>query len=152
MPAISSLVKQLANDFPAIHFVKADDFLWSPDTKTVSYTPGHPDADALLLHELGHALLDHNDYRRDVELLRLENDAWQKARELSITYDIAIAPDTQEDHLDTYRDWMHARSLCPSCGATGQQSDTAHYSCIACTGKWKVNEARVCSLRRYSVA
>lgn len=152
MAEISLLVKQLASDYPLITFEAGDDFVWSPDRNTVSYNEAHHAAPELLLHELGHALLQHHDYRRDVQLLGLEVDAWTKARAIASNYDVTIGDDTVEDHLDTYRDWLHARSTCPACEATGHQIKKAEYSCIACGHQWRVNDARVCALRRYSTS
>ena len=64
-----------------------------------------------------------------------------------ITY---VVEDFIEEHLDTYRDWLHARSSCPDCTATGYQTDASTYACPACSHTWRVNEARICQLRRYS--
>ena len=56
-----------------------------------------------------------------------------------------------QEHLDTYRDWLHARSICPSCTANGYQISSHTYECPACLHTWRVNEARICALRRYSL-
>lgn len=128
---------------------KSDDFGWNPDNSTVSYDPHHTDAPSLLLHEVGHALLGHTLYERDIELLVIERQAWDKAVILGKSYAITIDPDLIEDTLDTYRDWLHSRSLCPSCGATGLQVASKAYTCPSCHQKWHVNEARSCELRRY---
>ena len=151
MPSIASLLNSLTTDYPAITFTEATAFSWSPDTQTVFYAPTDPDADALLLHELSHGLLKHHAYNRDIELLAMESAAWQKARELSVRYEVAISEDTAEDNLDTYREWLHARSTCPACTATGYQDGTSTYSCPACQHRWKVNEAKICALRRHSL-
>lgn len=143
---LTSLLKKLSADYPEIHFVEGEHFLWSPEKSTVSYeVAGDP---ALLLHELGHALLGHTGYERDIELIAIERDAWSKATELSSKHGITIAEDTAEDHLDTYRDWLHARSTCPACTSTGYQTGLKAYACPACSQTWSVNEARVCQLRR----
>ena len=143
---LTSLLTRLSADFPAIQFTAGEQFSWSPEKRTIFYElSGDP---ALLIHELGHALLDHEAYTRDVQLLTLERAAWDEAKKLAPTYDITISDDTVEDALDTYRDWLHARSTCPHCGATGFQSGIATYACPACTREWVVNEARVCQLRR----
>ncbi len=140
-----SIVAQLAKDYPAFQFVEGDDFHWSPEKKTIDYTTG---PDALLLHELGHALLDHKDYASDIGLLAMERDAWDKAR--TLPYGVALSDDIIQDHLDTYREWLHARSTCPKCGATGHQVKKLGYHCVACGADWRVNEARVCGLKRYT--
>ena len=151
MRSISSLIHKLKTDYPEVSFVKGDVFAWSPETQTVFYNNDVPHASALLLHEVSHSILEHSQYRRDVELLALETAAWDKAYELAREYHIALNTDTAEDNLDTYRDWLHARSTCPECTANGYQIDQHHYQCPACTTVWKVNEARICALRRHTV-
>lgn len=150
MPTILSLVQQLRSDYPAIDFSTDDHFSWSPTTNIVTYAPsGNP---AELLHEVAHALLHHNTYMRDVSLLRMEHQAWNYARTaLSTVYDVMIDDECIEDHLDTYRDWLHKRSTCPTCRANGYQIAVSTYSCSACTTRWRVNEARLCELRRYKI-
>jgi hypothetical protein len=119
-------------------------------TKTVFYNPDLPHAKAMLLHEVSHGILDHHEYRRDVELLALEAAAWEKAKELAEQYHTAFTADISEDNLDTYREWLHARSTCPGCTANGYQVNATTYRCVACTQSWTVNEARLCALRRTS--
>lgn len=151
MDTTSSLSKTLHAQYPDITFVSGDAFHWSPTTAIITYNPDEKQAEALLLHELGHALLDHRRYQRDVELIGMETDAWEKARTLAPQYSIDLDDDHIESHLDTYRKWLHKRSTCPECNATGLQVGTTHYRCLACTHEWTVNEARICALRRYSI-
>ncbi len=152
MPSMSSLNSKLKADYPTISFIEAEHFSWSPTTKTVSYSPTEPNATELLLHELSHGLLDHHEYERDIQLLTMETAAWEQAKKLSDNYGVSISEDVIQDHLDTYRDWMHARSTCPECKATGYQSGSVEYTCPACTHRWRVNEARLCGLKRFSIA
>lgn len=149
MRSISSLIHKLKIDFPSIVFFETEHFSWSPPTQTVSYNPSLPHASQLLLHELSHALLDHREYTRDVQLLAMETAAWEKAHSLADHYSIRLTESVVQDHLDTYRDWMHARSTCPECTATGYQTSAHHYACPACSHEWRVNEARLCGLKRY---
>lgn len=152
MHSIASLVNQLKFDYPQFTFVEGDEFRWSADTKTIHVDRNSQDFDAFILHELGHALLDHKSYHRDIELLKIERDAWSYAiLALADHYDIAIREDTVQDNLDTYREWLHSRSTCPSCSATGLQSSKGLYACLGCGTRWKANEARNCALRRYSL-
>lgn len=148
MHSTSSLIHKLTRDFPAVHFDAADTFFWSPQEQTVSYDPSHQDAAALMLHELSHGLLKHSEYDRDVQLLAIEAAAWDQAKELAKRYNELLSEDVIQDHLDTYRDWMHARSTCPNCTAVGYQVTSHTYTCPACTHSWKVNEAKLCGLRR----
>lgn len=143
------LVNKLAVDFPEYTFTVGQIFHWSPQEKTIFFDKNVFDG-AALLHEISHALLGHRDYTRDLELIEMERDAWQyAANELGERYKVTIDDATIQDALDTYRDWLHARSTCPSCNAIGLQMSKQLYRCIACHGIWKVNEARTCALRRY---
>ena len=141
----NNLLKQLADDYPFFHFKEAAHFAWSAEKQTIFWSSSDP---AHLLHELGHALLGHAAFTHDIELLAMERDAWQKARELANHYGIAISADAIEDDLDTYREWLHARSSCPVCEVNGIQTAEHLYECIMCGAKWHVNDARICSLKR----
>ena len=151
MPSTNSLLSTLKADYPDITFAPGKRFYWSPDTRTVFYDAANMQAD-VLLHELGHGLLKHREYTKDVELIAMESDAWDTARTLAATYAVPINDDDVEDTLDTYREWLHARSTCPECEATGYQTAKFEYACVACDHRWRVNEARLCALRRYSVS
>ena len=149
MRSTSSLLHKLKTDYPDIHFVAGDTFLWDPEQKTVFYVNDGPESKALLLHEVSHGLLQHREYKKDIELLAMEAAAWEKAKQLAEQYHFPISDALADDHLDTYRDWLHARSTCINCSATGYQTGKETYSCPACNAEWRVNEARVCELRRY---
>ncbi len=149
MPLTTSLADKLRQDYPSLVYVEGDDFHWSPSRRTVTFINNSLDQ-ASLLHELSHALLGHEDYKKDISLIEMERDAWQYAKDtLGKTYGQVISVDVIEDALDSYRDWIHARSTCPTCQATGIQTKKEEYKCLACRAKWRVNEARVCALRRY---
>lgn len=152
MPSIPSpLLQRLKRDYPALTFVEGTDFAWSPVTKTIVYNPKALEGPAFLLHELAHASLNHTLYKRDIELLVMERAAWDLAMSsLGPRYDYDIDDELVEQTLDTYRDWLHARSTCPSCGSTGLQTKQREYKCLACGQIWQVNEARTCELRRYT--
>lgn len=150
MPSTASLIQQLANSHPHLTFKVGDAFRWSPGERKIYYVPGHPQAQALLLHEVSHGLLEHADYSSDVSLLAMEAAAWQKAAAIAPEYAVAIEPTVVDENLETYREWLHARSTCPACTATGYQTRSNEYNCPACFHTWRVNEARSCSLRRYS--
>ena len=150
MPSTTPLIEQLKADYPQIKFQSGNRCQWSADNMTVTYLSAtDSEAQAQLLHELGHGLLGHASFERDIQLLRLERAAWDKAEKLAANYDLKIDPDLIECHLDSYRDWLHARSACPSCSSTGLQSARRYYRCAACQTEWQVNDARSCALRRY---
>lgn len=155
MESTTLLIKQLksakltAHNRITISYQIGDGFRWDPNRSCLFYDPSDPLIDQLILHELGHALLGHVNYSHDIELLALERAAWDKALKISKNYGVTISEDSIEDHLDTYRDWLHARSLCPDCNATGIQSGASNYICPSCHNTWRVNSAKTCGLRRY---
>jgi hypothetical protein len=150
MPSTHSLLEVLRSDYPQFEFLLATQAHWSPDSRTIFYSTETSPAE--LLHELAHALLDHKKYRRDVELIKIERDAWDHAAyRLAPMYAITIDEEIVETALDSYRDWLHTRSACPSCNATGIQSSHHTYRCLACQTIWSVNEAKTCALRRYKI-
>lgn len=152
MRSISSLIKQLQADYPEVTFTASDDFKWSAKQGVISYNPDAVHADAFCLHELSHAIFKHYTYKRDIELLQHERDAWKYAQDiLAVRYKVVVPSDIAQVSLDTYRDWLHARSTCPSCGASGVQIAMRSYRCVACGHTWGVNEARICALKRYSI-
>lgn len=151
MPSTPSLLVRLSLDFPSIRFVPSDSYRWHAPDATIFYVADSGD-DCALLHEVAHAALHHRSYDRDVQLIEMEQNAWEYARaSLTKRYGVMIDDDTIQDSLDTYREWLHTRSLCPGCQATGIQTRKDHYQCLACRTQWRVNEARLCSLRRYTL-
>lgn len=144
----TGLIKAVKTDYPSISLREAESFLWIPQQHTVEYDPSGNEA--YLLHELGHALLQHDSYSRDIELLAIERAAWTYAIDnLASKYGLEIDPELVESSLDTYREWMHARSTCPTCDLNGVQTGPQLYRCVSCGTTWSVNEARGCNLRRF---
>lgn len=145
-PTVTSLLKQLKADFPAVTFTAGKQFFWSPKDQTVFYDTEKDSEPAswALLHELSHGLLGHKTYKTDFELLQLEVAAWDKAGELATTYGISIDTNHIQDCLDTYRDYLHARSECPSCTEHGLQKNSTTYSCLNCHTEWHVSSERFC--------
>lgn len=150
MHSTNSLISQLKADFPDLSFQDADEFRWSPEYQTIFVDKKEENGNLFILHELSHAILDHRHYSHDIDLIKLERDAWEYTQHtLSAVYSIELNAAIIQANLDTYRDWLHARSTCPSCQATGLQVRRQQYRCLACGQRWKVNEARLCALRRY---
>lgn len=151
MPTSDSLFDTISAAYPDITFEAGAEFRWSPQTRTITYVLEDPLFTARLLHEVAHAQLAHAAYQRDIELIALERDAWQHARAtLAPQFNTVIDGDIIEDDLDTYRDWLHARSSCPACHATGIQTGDKEYTCIACRTVWTVNQAIGCGLKRHT--
>lgn len=148
MRSTNELVNRLAAAHPSLAFVESDEFRWSPTQATIFYTDD-ADASSYLLHELAHALLKHTTYSSDLELIAMERDAWSLAT-TSLAPDYAVTVDATlvETAMDSYRQWLHARSRCPRCAATGLETAKSTYTCLACQARWTVNEARVCRLKR----
>ncbi len=141
------LLQQLKKDFPAISFKTGSKHFWSPHDKRITYIledQESPEAIWALLHEVGHAVLEHDKYESDFELLRLEVAAWQNASELAGRYGLEIDEEHVQDCLDTYRDWLHRRSTCPGCGNHSLQKDPKTYECFNCHTVWKVSVSRFC--------
>ena len=157
MEKISSLIPKLTAEVLdasklTITFVEGSAYSWDPTTATVTYIDSEsPDSIATFLHEVGHALCRHASFSSAIELIAIEQEAWAKAVVIAKKLNIMIPPGSIETNLDTYRDWLHARSLCPKCGATGIESTLNRFSCLACHTSWKANEARQCALRRYKL-
>lgn len=155
MARITSLISRLKTNselttaLPDLTLKQGEIFGWDHNACVITYDPAEPEAEQLLLHEIGHALLGHADYQRDIELIEMEAAAWERARQLAAKIGSSIDDDLAEDMLDTYRDWLHARSKCPHCSAIGIQTKSSEYRCLACRHTWRVNEARTCALRRY---
>ncbi len=154
MAKTSSLTDKLTRDFPQLHLERSDDFYWSPSTSTVHYGDMSSERDELtLLHEVAHALLGHHHFKRDIDLLRIEREAWDYVRNvLGPKYGLKPDEETIEDAIDTYREWLHARSKCPHCSLTGIQTGDSKYHCLGCDGDWLVNDARRCGLKRYAIS
>jgi hypothetical protein len=122
---------RLKKEFPWLRFMEGAKFAFRPP-KTIVLGPQEPFWELLALHEVSHAILKHKYFRMDVERLRMETDAWEKAKELAETYDIEVDEDTIQSELDTYRDWLHKKSRCPKCGLTRFQTSDSEYHCPRC--------------------
>lgn len=153
---MANILKRLATLAPQVHFKAGDVFFWSPAKQLITYRPealAEPVGHWALLHELAHALLGHTHYRSDLELLLLEVAAWDKARALGRQLDLEIDDEHIQDCLDTYRDWLHQRSTCPTCGAVSLQQSSRQYRCFNCSTTWQVSASRFCRpyrMRKYA--
>ena len=57
-------------------------------------------------------------------------------------YNITFNENFAENNLDTYRNWLHLRSLCPDCKVNGMQLSNLNYRCLACFREWSNNDSR----------
>lgn len=142
---MEKIIEALKRDFGYLTFTRASAASWSPEKNEISYADEESSAGLWsLLHEVGHAVLDHNSYESDLDLLQKEVAAWEKAQAISKAYGITISVDHIQACLDTYRDWVHKRSACPTCSIHGLQQSKALYCCPNCQDTWTVSSARFC--------
>jgi len=148
---MEKLISKLRADHPRLVFKPGLAHCWSPEHGQILYenTSKTHNIEGLL-HELGHARLQHKGYASDLELLQKEVDAWGEAQGLAKTYEVPFSDDHMQDCLDTYRDWIYKRSTCPKCLSTGLQRDEQHYHCINCAHVWGVTASRFCRPYRRS--
>jgi ribosomal protein L37AE/L43A len=147
----TSLLKELAAAYPGLHFKPGHHYAWSAKTNTVSYKnagAGETEDMAALIHEVAHADLAHSNFDDDFALLQLEVAAWQRAKVLAGEYGVHLDEDYIQDCLDTYRDWLHARAKCPTCGVVSLQAKGGIYTCFNCKTAWKVPKSQLCRVRR----
>lgn len=144
---MNELLPKLQEAFPGLSFAPGTVFSWSPKDQTVIYVKDASEStnpEWSLLHEVGHALLEHQSYASDFELVKLEAAAWEKATKLARDYGISIDTEHIQDCLDTYRDWLHKRSTCPACNTTSLQRNMTTYCCYNCNTEWRVSRTKIC--------
>ena len=142
---MDQLVTRLRIANPTINFEPAAVASWSPVQQRVNYVASSdPPHIWALLHELGHALKKHTMYQNDLMLISKEAEAWECAQKLSKNYGIAIDPEHIQDCMDTYRDWLYRRSICPRCDSHGLQTAAELYRCYNCQASWQVSNHRFC--------
>lgn len=150
MLLIASTLTKITADHPNLRFTSGDTFYWSPHQHEVTYQENDPDGLEHLLHEVSHAALKHTKYDSDLALIQMERSAWHFAKTtLAKKYKVSITDELIQDDLDTYRDWLHARSTCPHCSSNGVQTEKQTYQCLICQQTWTVNQALHCQLKRY---
>lgn len=131
-----AFVQKISEWYPNLRFGRGKKFAFRPP-KTIVYEEKRAglslnEYKLSFLHELGHALLEHRDFRTDAERIKMERAAWERARELCAECGVDYEEEWVEDNLDTYRDWLHQKSLCPECGLTRYQTMDGKYHCSFC--------------------
>lgn len=150
---MEKFIHKLQAAYPDIVFAPSDIHSWSPKDRRITYYIDESEGSFwATLHELGHALLGHTSYDTDLTLLRMEVDAWQKAASLATPYSTVITDDHIQSCLDTYRDWLHKRSMCPACERHGIQRTISTYACYNCDTTWHVSADRFCRPYRLSAS
>jgi len=125
----ATFLARVKADFPEFRFTSGKRYAFRPPRTIVIEEDGNS---LFLLHELGHALLGHRDFKTEVERLKMEVMAWEKAKELAPKYGVEIDEDLIEGELDTYRDFLHQKSRCPECGLTRFQTPDGVFHCPRC--------------------
>lgn len=151
---MKNLVSKLRKEYPEVTFASGDRFYWSSDKQQINYVEqlmSTKHGKWTILHELGHAISCHKQYSYDLELLKMEVTAWAIAQKLAKKYKITIDNDHIQDCLDTYRDWVHLRSICPRCASIGIQPSHYQYYCFNCEHEWKVTKSRLSRPYRLSI-
>jgi len=149
------MIKQLSAKFPEFVFTEGDTFIWSPAELRIYYDQSKVmtnEGQLTLLHEVGHAVLEHETYDHDIDLLKYELSAWEKAKELSDVFDVKADQDFIENNLDSYRDWLKKRSTCPDCSFVNFQTSNSSYDCFNCGCSWRVPVSQICRIQRRKVA
>ncbi len=150
---MENLLRKLKPLLPHVTFTPGDTFFWSPEHSRITYKPdsvANGQSVWALLHEASHALLGHQTYLKDLDLLLLEVAAWEEAKQLGQRFKIRIDEDHIQDCLDTYRDWLHQRATCPRCSTVSLQPTPGAYRCHNCAATWSVSASRFCRPYRLS--
>lgn len=126
-----NFLEEVKSAYPEFNFKPGKRFSFRPQ-KTIIYPKTKNNFELLLLHELGHALNGDFSFKTDVERLKIESNAWEKARELANSFQIAFDEDLAQQELDSYRNWLHQKSLCKKCGLTRYQTPDGIYHCPHC--------------------
>ena len=131
--AFLSAVKE---SYPDFTFRPGHKFLFRPP-KSIRYLESDENFRMLLLHELAHALLHHFSFDRSLERLQIERDAWAKTRELCTLHSVPFDEELAEAELNTYRDWVHQKTLCKHCGLSCLEVSSESLYCPFCQKMYK---------------
>ena len=128
----SDLIQKLRVDYPDFLFKSGTRFAFRPPRTIVLGDPNEASYPLLLLHEVGHALCGHRDFKTTPQRVKMEREAWEKARELCDLYGVEYDEAVVEQELDSYRDWLDKKSRCPVCGLTRFQTTDGKFHCPKC--------------------
>jgi hypothetical protein len=133
---------ELLEHFTDQTFVPGKYFMWSPNAHSITYDTRRMTTNngrLALLHEIGHARLNHRIYKYDMELLRMEMEAWDIARDLAPKFGIKVNEQHIASTIASYDDWLTKRATCPDCNNFSLQRGRDSYGCFVCGAKWVVN-------------
>lgn len=128
----ADFLKTLQSSFPGYTFRLRTRFSFHPP-KTINLgSLDDPNFHLLSLHELAHAELGHFSFSTDAERLKMEVAAWQTTAKLCQKFDIPFDHSFAETELETYRNWLHQKSICKKCHLTRFQTPDGIYHCPHC--------------------
>ena len=122
---------KIKSNYPEFSFRKGKRFSFRPP-KTIIVGPNEKNDELLLLHELGHAVSGHKTFGNGAQRLKMEREAWEKARELASSYNVEFDDSLAEAELDTYRDWLDKKTRCKKCSLTCYQTPDGINHCPRC--------------------
>ncbi len=128
-----------------------DVFSFNSGTKTITYIPEEleeKNGDLALLHEIAHMQLGHFTYKYDIELMQMEEEAWDTTRKLAKENGIEVDEDHIKECLDSYDQWISKRATCPKCGEYALQKDNKTFGCFVCDCYWEVNDRKDRAVRK----
>lgn len=128
---MQDFLKKIKSAYPEFVFKPGKRFLFRPKN-TIFYDEDAEYFELLLLHELGHALLGHYDFATGLSRLKMECAAWDKARSLAEQFDVDVYEDVIQDKIETYREWLHDRLICPDCGLIRLETKDQNFICPRC--------------------
>jgi hypothetical protein len=144
-------VDEIMAYYPGLEFIPSSRFVWSPGRRTVYYPApdfGRESNQLGLLHEIGHAELGHTSYHSDIHLLGMEVDAWSYARQKAPEFGLTVDEAHIHACLESYRIWVHKRSVCPRCQFHGVQTTPIRFDCFMCRQRWRVSRGLSLQPRR----
>lgn len=135
-PENRAFLNKIITAFPEFIYKPGKKFIFRPK-KTIYYEEKSSNFPLLLLHETAHALLKHYSFATSLERLTLERDAWKKTHALCKKFAQPFDADFAEKNLDTYRDWLHQKTLCKVCGLTCLELNSESLFCPFCQKVYK---------------
>lgn len=134
---VATVLAKVRGDYLDLKFVSGRKFAFRPPrTIVIPFASLETIEDArdvqLLFHEIGHAIMGHRDFKTEVGRLKMEVEAWEKARELAERYGVEFDEELALTELDSYREWLHQKSRCPRCGLTRFQTPDSLWHCPRC--------------------
>ena len=123
-----------------LKFRSAKHFYWDSSKEVIYYSKDMLktlEGKMSLLHEIGHALLGHLDYKYDFELIKMEISAWDKSVTLAKLFNLQLDLRVIDENLKSYFKWLKKRQHCLICKENGMQLVNREYHCLNCSFSWQ---------------